>query len=329
MSGLTCTGECEQPAATKINGGPETTSLNLPIEETPYYNETDSPWIDVTSGPFCGGSTGTPCAAPNSGNDSAPGINAALASAPPGSTAFLKRGLYQVNEAINIPQNVVRLVCYGATLRYGTTLNFNATSPNSLQILAECDSVHDDSQGSHIVNNSPGTVVIKDVDAFVYSNTPSSHGGKVFIENMDYGPFTITNETVYARQLDPEFPNTPGDGLPIGPHVTVQGGLLWVLGYKQEANTAALDVSSGAQVEVLGGAILAEVGTVAPGPMIVNTGARMSAASMATGIAGNGGDFDQWIQETQSGSCASGCSATAPYARPGFGSVMSLYIGYP
>ncbi len=344
VSGLSCGNECESPAATKINGGPETTSLNLPIEETPYYNDTDTTWIDVTSGPFCGSGTSTPCATPNNTNvDSAKGINAALASAPPGTTAFVKQGLYFLNEPITIPQNVVRLVCYGATFTpyvpYSgsavPTFRFNATSKNSLQILEGCNQWNNFVNGggitflnggvgsSLIENNSPGTVVLKDMDSYTYSNTQQSWGGTVFLENMIYGPFKFTNQTVYCRQCDPEYVSAPE------PHVSVMGGMLWILGYKQEGTGPAFSLSNGlttARVEVLGGAIHAGGGEA--GPMIINNSARMSASGFATGIAYNGGDVSTWIRETQSGKCASGCSLAAPNTRQD-GSDVSLYVGYP
>ena len=378
IGGLPCTTECVSPAATMINGGVNTSSLDLPIEETPYYNEinggTFSSWSDVTTGSFCGSGTGIHCATPNQiAIDSAPGINAALAAAAPGTTAFIKQGAYYLgpNETIEIPSNVVRLVCYGATFlplggttfTLGTpTFRFNSASSKSLQTLEGCDQWvnYDVGTGdffqnvgwtSLITNNSPGTVVLKDMDSFNYANTPQSYGGKVFMENVAGGPFDFVNETVYCRQCDPE---PPGEVARIG----VSGGLLWVLGWKQEASGTALYVSNGAvraSAEVLGAAIYSYTAypyTYADGgigsiggnddiaPLIVNDGAEVSIAGMVT-LGRGGGDFgydyDTWVQETQSGSCVGGCSLYAsgssrvPRAHgrvSNASSLMSLYIGY-
>ncbi|GAC1543438.1 MAG: hypothetical protein NVS3B10_07680 [Polyangiales bacterium] len=370
VDGLTCTTECESPPATKVNGGTATTSLALPIEETPYYNETNgetfSSWIDVTAGSFCGSGTGVACAAANQvAVDSAPGINAALASAAPGTTAFIKQGAYYLgpNETIAIPKNVVRLVCYGATFlpiggttfSLGTpTFRFDSASTNSLQILEGCDQWVNYDVGSGdffqnvgwtslITNNSAGTVVLKDMDSFNYANTAQSYGGKVFLENVAGGPFEFVNETVYCRQCDPE-PEFYGAGVT---HVTVKGGLLWVLGWKQEVPGTALSVSNGAttaQVEVLGAAMYAQAESGIGGhdddaPMIVNHGARVSIAGVVT-LGRGGGDFgydyDTWVQETQSASCVDGCklyassSPSSPRANgrvANASSLMSLYIG--
>ncbi|MHB1846502.1 MAG: glycosyl hydrolase family 28-related protein [Deltaproteobacteria bacterium] len=373
VNGATCPFECELPAATKLNGGAEISSLNLPIEETPYYNETNggtlSSWRDVTSGPFCGSGTGIACASPDiSTFDSAPGLNAALASAAPGTTAFIKQGGYYLgpNETIEIPENVVRLVCYGATFlpvdgttfSQGTpTFRFNSSSRTSLQAIEGCDQyVNYDGSGqffqnvgwtSLVVNNSAGTVVIKDMDTFTYMNTPQSYGGRVFLENVNGGPFPFVNETAYCRQCNPE----PGYYTSGVTHLSVTGGLLWVLGWKQEGPGTGLSASNGtatAQVEVLGAAVLAQAESGSGGinddePLIINNSAKVSIAGIATlgrgpSDPGFGTDYETWIEETQNGSCVNGCriyasgSANSPnvHARAsGSSSLMSLYIGYP
>ncbi len=352
VTGLTCGMECESPAATKVNpDSVETTSLNLPIEETPYYNETNggtfSSWIDVTTS-GCGGGTGVVCATRNNeAIDSAPGINAALHAAPPGTTAFIKQGRYYLNGTIHVPSNVTRVVCYGATFAPQTgplpaAFQLDSTDRNGLQILEGCKAWVDDhgslgsgeTGGAPVVNNSAGTVVLKDLDGMSYSNTPQSHGGRVFLENMNYGPYDFVDQTVYCRQCDPEFEQ-------VGHHIGVQGGRLWVLGYKQEGLGTGFDVSNGtttAQVEILGAAIYVGSGSTTTAPLIVNSRAEMSVAGIAT--IGNGSDYSTWVQETQSGTCASGCdihgssSGRMPVV-PGKDnngyhlSKMSLYVGYP
>lgn len=369
VNGQACAEECAMPPPTTLGAAEdEVRSLRLPIEETPYYNETDdgtlSSWIDATAS-HCGGATGVTCAVPNDIRvDSAPGINAALANAAPGSTVFLKQGAYYLgpNETIEIPSNVVRVVCYGATFlplggttfRLGTpTFRFNSVEKESLQILEGCSQYVNYDVGwgnffqnigwtSLIVNNSAGTVVLKDMDGINYLNTPQAFGGRVFMENVVGGPFLFENQAVYCRQCNPETPFYDNQI-----HMSLKGGLLWVLGWKQETSGPALVVSNGlttAQAEILGASIYSASAANAgspndSAPMIINDRAALSVAGIAT-LGRGGGDFgydyDTWVIEKQdSGACMGGCrlyassSALTPRAHPRAmrnSSLLSLYV---
>ncbi len=218
------------------------------------------------------------------------------------SGGVLRQGTYYLGSTIKIPESVVRVVCYGATVApiggkgsFGSTeatFEFDSNSTNSLQILDGCDtdwgngdSFIEPYSEALIVNNSPGTVVIKDCDGIGYSNTQDSWGGNVFMEDVGYAPMEFVNQTVYVRHLDIE-PHGGEVTAQETTHVSVEGGQLWVVGYKQENPGAAFSVSNGADVEVLGGAIFVADpnGPNFPGPMIVNDGARMSVEGIATGI---------------------------------------------
>jgi hypothetical protein len=180
------------------------------------------------------------------------------------------------------------------------------------------------------INSSPRTVVIKNTENISYSS--SSGAGTVFMESVNYGPYTFTNQTAYLRHLDPE----------VGPaetHVTVSGGQVWILGLKTESRDSStttgqgstiLSVSNGANVEVLGAGIY-EARPISSPPMMSLTNSSMSISGIMTGIS-SGSDYDQWFEETRSTTTKylyrSGYS-TGPNCYPrNTGSALPLYIGY-
>ena len=104
-------------------------------------------------------------------------------------------------------------------------------------------------------NDTPGTVVIRHSGGWIgsgqyrrsYQNTARATG-RVFVEDVFMSGWAFTQQTVWARQLNPE--NQEGDGSE--PQVRNTGGTLWILGFKTEGQAPFILTEQGAWTELFG-----------------------------------------------------------------------------
>jgi endoglucanase len=104
-------------------------------------------------------------------------------------------------------------------------------------------------------NDSPKTVVIRHSGGWIgtskyrrsYQNTARATG-RVFVEDVFMSGWNFENQTVWARQFNPE--NQDGDG--VEPQVRNAGGRLWILGFKTEGQAPFIVTENGATTELLG-----------------------------------------------------------------------------
>ena len=340
VSGTTIA-EWTSKAPISLFSGSATTSLNLPIQETPLYNDTGfANWANVkTYG----------AVANNPGVDSAAAIQAAIDSGK--TTVYLPAGIYYMSKTIHLRGNVVRVLGVGAAVApfqnggFGSAPTFEIDNTNSgLAILervmivanenfAQQQFFNNGNWSGSVLNASTGTVVIKNMDAFSYTNSVA--GGTVYMEDVSWtGPFTFTNQTAYIRHMDVE------PSAEVNPtHVTVSGGQVWILGLKTENSGTILSISGDAKVEVLGEAVGVYNGSAVESsdPMILVSNSRVSVAGVMT-LGDPGYDYNTWVQETRRGttnylycgSTANGCPGSTPkaYERTSWSSELPLYIGF-
>ena len=324
--------EWVSPAGISLFSGSASTSLDLPIQETPSYNDTNlANWANVVS--FG--------AVPNDTSvDSTAAIQAAIDSGK--STVYLPWGKYYISSTLHLRGQVVRLLCLGCGLKpFGTTSFPDGTAAvrvenNSLGatfidgLLPILSPTGANFGNPTIEDASSGVLTIQNSENVEYLNDAGA--GPVFMESVAFGPFSFTNQTAWIRHLDPE----------IGPsitHVTVTGGKVWVLGLKTEnrdPNTTSgpgstiVDASGGASVEVIGADIYEHRLTSTPA-LFINNSCQMSIEGAMTG-SGSSSDADLWIQETRNGVTdtlyRSGyTSGPNAYSRA-TGSSVPLYIGW-
>jgi hypothetical protein len=199
-------------------------SLNLPIEETPYYYDNDlNNWANVKNYP-------TIQAAMNSGK----------------STIYFPMGQYQVNEEIEVPATVKKIV------GFESFINLNQKDLQATIFITE------DSKEPLIIENlwfnntvidrmSRRTLALKHT-AFGNTNQikNNSISGKLFLEDVQMNLQINKNQQVWARQLNSE---TLFEGKT---KVTNSGGNLWILGLKTEGKGTAIETTDGGKTELLG-----------------------------------------------------------------------------
>ncbi len=243
-------GQATQPATL----GAVSNSTLLPIEETPeFWNADLTDWTPV--GPRLAGE-----------EDDTAAIQRAFDSGkgtiyfPYGRTYFLSdtvavrgkvRQVLGMGSEISLgaakipfsdvehPRPLVRIDPTDGPIMFFENMFFNAQYPG--EVLFE--------------NNSPATVVIKhclawegsDGHRHAYRNTNRATG-KLFLEDNFLDGWDFTQQTVWARQFNPENP----DGNGIEPQVSNVGGKLWILGFKTEGPAPFLATSAGGTTELLG-----------------------------------------------------------------------------
>jgi hypothetical protein len=176
------------------------------------------------------------------------GIQAAMNSGKP--VVFFPYGEYLTSATIHIPSTVRKVIGSNSWIAglYGKRQNFPTFSceSNSGQTVEIRNFTFDIATIGNptVLNNCSSDLVLADLfDANGYVNTPWGSGA-LYLENVAIpGPSTFNNQTVYARQFDVEARGRV--------HVTVNGGQIWVLGYKTEQADGLWYVSN-ATFELLG-----------------------------------------------------------------------------
>ena len=206
--------------------------LNLPIEETPSFHDNNlNNWANVKD---------------------YPSIQAAMESGK--STIYFPRGNYEINEPINIPATVRKIV------GFESFINLDVTFQKDLKVVWK---IKEDSkhplifeglilQSSTVEHQSPRTLVIKHSKVKPGSNTwgqvlrNSPNAGKLFLEDVQMFLHLDHPQNVWARQLNPES-RYKTDTV-----ILNKGGTLWILGLKVEGTGTVIKTTDGGKTEMLG-----------------------------------------------------------------------------
>jgi Pectate lyase superfamily protein len=216
-------------------------SLNLPIEETPEWVDNNfADWADVAAY--------SPDSQPNSRRDATAGIQTALNSGKP--VIYFPFGQYITSSTLYIPRTIRKILGSDSMILgpNGQRQNFpvfscQSTSGHPVEIRNFNFDIS--TVGYPTISDSCSSdLVLADIhNANGYSNTTRGTG-RLFVENADIpGPPIFNNQTVWARQLDVESGAMT--------HCTVNGGRLWIFGYKTEGVATLWEVSN-ATFELLG-----------------------------------------------------------------------------
>ena len=226
------------------------TSLNLPISETPTFQDANlANWKAFV---------------PNYYGDTS-GLQATLNQG--SSTVYFPFGPYLAyNEArVNVPDTVDRIVGFSSVVNVspaGTNgggirfvVNSNSTQPLIIEQFG---------YGVKVEHHGTRPVVIKD-GLYSYSSYPGA--GNLFLEDVEINQIALqAGQSVWARQFDNEYTGTK----------ITNSGNLWVLGLKTESPGIVINTTAGGQTEVLGNLIYPAHLMPTDATAFVSTGARTS-----------------------------------------------------
>lgn len=317
-------------------------SLDLAVQETPVYNDSDfSHWTNVVRY----GARPDTSPAPTTVFDSAAGIQAAIDSGY--STVYLPPGNYMISRAVHVRGAVNRVLGLSAYL-IPLDANFPSNEPAIQVDATESGTVFIDGVGlaanywvpglglnqpvlfpeNNFVHNASNTVVLTNADFYGYISTPLAMHSTVFLEGV-YGisGMSFSNQTVFARNLNPENGSQES-------HVQVSGGSLWALGLKIEGTLSSVVTNQGgACTEILGVAAGVFSDVPASVPMFVNDDASLSLAAFRSNPfaePGGASDYDVLVQESFEGLTKSlfraGSGKTPRAPSYGYGSAESLFV---
>ncbi len=237
-------------------------SLRLPIKETP-----ELPWDphDQWIAPQAFGKV-------SSNEDASALIQQAIDAGK--TTVYLPRAHYRIDRTVIIRGNVRRFISVGAWLSPGGKVAagevpmFRFEDGTHPAVAFEGIATDFTNRVQLMEHAASRTLVMRRVmcnfqgSGVSYRNTGR---GDLFIEDVVGQTFHFKNQTVYARQFNPE----PGDTKVIN-----DGSTLWVLGMKWERSGAALVNRDGARTEILGG--LSQTHGGGGTPMFINENSAAS-----------------------------------------------------
>ena len=243
-------GEYVVGAPMTLNGSSEAASLNLPVKETPSFQDSNlAHWAAFV---------------PNYYGDTK-GLQAVFSGKT--STVYFPFGAYlSFNEAaVDVPDTVHRIVGFSSVVN-GSTAGTNGggirfiVNSNSTQPLI----IEQFGYGVKVEHHGTRPIVIKD-GSFGYSSFPGA--GELFLEDVVTGQIAFrAGQSVWARQLDDEYTGTK----------ITNAGSLWVLGLKTEQSGIVINTTNGGQTEVLGNLIYPSHLMPTNATAFVSTGARTS-----------------------------------------------------
>ncbi len=318
-------------AITEYDSGPiirqfgnSTSSLNLPVEETPLFEDVSlSNWKSVIA--YGADPTGTA--------DSSAAIQATINSG--ATTVYFPTGVYRITRTILIGGKVRMLEGFNSSLNPSGEFFSRGESPAPLlKVEAGTADVTLDHfrMGAFYAHPSPGVIFVQQDSArplvlrdslmgvqpttVAYENTIRG-AGALFVENVAAMPWEILfPQKVFARQINPEGNRTK---------ITNKGGELWVLGLKTEGIGTNVETDEGGYTEVLGGLIYPVWKTPADSASFVVNDSHVSFVYAVSNYkpATSGANFAVQVKETQHGIVKSLLSTSLP-AR-GLGTMMALY----
>ena len=303
--------------------GAKSSSLNLPIEETPSFEDSSvSNWKSVIAYG----------ADPTGKADSSAAIQAAIDSG--ATTVYFPTGVYVTTRTILIAGRVRMLEGFDSSLNPAGEVFSRRENPAPLLKIESgtADVTLDHFRiGAFYPRPVPGVIFVQQDSTrplvlrdsilgpqpatIAYQNT-SRGTGPLFVENVTATPWQIVfPQRVFARQINPEGKTTK---------ITNHGGDLWVLGLKTEGTGTNIETDQGGFTEVLGGLIYP---VWKPEPDTASFVVNDSHASFIFAVSNYkpaaGTNFAIQVQETRHGEIRSLASASLPPR--GFGTMMPLY----
>jgi hypothetical protein len=278
-------------------------SLNLPIEETPdYFDSNLANWQSV----------GSP-----SGSDDVVAIQAAMNSGK--STIYFPPGRFRYSNTVTVPATVKHIIGMGTITQStgdmgGKSFLKFVGGTSSDQTIVERFEMNI-TNGSVIEHASLRTLVLKDMGSFdgnAYTNQPGA--GKLFIDDYASKGWRFSYpQNIWARQFNPE-----GDAT----YAINNGGNLWVLGFKVENSETLFETRNGGSTEVLGG-LTYTFGNRGK-PAIINNGSRVSASFAGTTYIN--GVYSVMVHET-SGAVTTDLPISSTYGGRTYS--IPMYVGVP
>lgn len=252
-----------------------TTSIDLPVEETPTYDSVDlSEWADVEA-----------YGATADGNDDADAIQAAIDAGKP--VVYLPNGQYTVGSTIRLRGNLKKLMGMQSSIKRKEGFEapiFQLEDGSSPFVVLE----HLYLQGD-IAHAADRALSIRHCDFSRYRNTDRGTG-KLFVEDVIGRLLVEHPQQVWARQLNTEFKD---------PLLKNTGGTVWVLGFKTEGPHTALVATQGSQTEILGGAFRPNRDAPKDVPVAVIQDSSAALMYRITGSSGsNRYEYPLQVQET-------------------------------
>ena len=278
---------------------PRTTTLDLPIEETPVFHDADfSAWARVRD--FG--------AVADDDNDDAAAIQKAVDSG--ATTVVLPLGRYRIDTPIVLRGAVHRVLGMMSSVYGAASPAFRVQALDGPAVVLERFQ-----GGVSVEHDSDSAVAIRHGAGFTLQSGTGS--GPWFLEDVVLAQLTMGARTMWARQLDVEG---PGPDL-----IDNAGGTLWILGLKTEGTATIVRTTAGGVTEILG-ALVYTTGNAQGGIGFVNDGSSMS-LSYDEVTYGQG-----WAYATQITETRAGITQTLPQSAVvwrGLGGIVPLYVGSP
>ena len=283
-------------------------SLNLPIVEAPVIDYADtSTWVSIED---FGATVEVTDDQPQGGpEDDTQAIRAALNSGaetiviPSPGGPFPAR--YTAYGDLVIPPTVKHII--GAKGFIGGSWRFVT------QAGTDTLTVEDFVKVEAFAHESARTVHFRSCVVSDYTSLPAGGSGDVFFEDVNGGPFLFHQQTVYARQLNPEI-----EGL----NILNDGGTLWILGIKIEKKGTMVRTINGGRTEVLGAFAYATIPEESPAkPLFEVVDASLSVAGLKE-ITYIDDAYDVKLRETRNG-------VTQEIRDPGGVVQVDLLVAYP
>jgi len=210
------------PVQTLFEGTP-TTSLNLPIEETPdYIDEDPKNWANVTS-----------FGADPSAADNTAAFQKALDSGKP--IVYVPQGRWKLSGTLVLRGKLRKLVGFGSHLGGATLRCENTEAPVVIERL----------QGMKIINAASKPVVVR----HTIGSISAEPGPRTwFLENLVSGGIVVgKDQKMWARHLNCESDKEA--------QLTNDGGTVVALGFKTEHDQINMKTIHGGRSEIIGGCV--------------------------------------------------------------------------
>lgn len=242
----------------------------VPLQEPPAMPAIPSgQWVNVAQ--F--GATGDPA------QDATGALRQAFASG--AAVVYLPNGTYSVNDVVDIPASLERIVGMNSTIRVlnrrptfarssGMFRAATAGPPLFIERLAFDNTNLGEQVGVELSGGRE--IVMRDIlSAGTTMLSRAAGGGQAFLDNMCCGLLRITGpQPVFARQFDSEGTTT---------RIINRGSPLSILGLKTEGICTILDNREGGRSDIFGGLVyVVRDGAPANVPTFINSGSFLSAS---------------------------------------------------
>jgi hypothetical protein len=273
-------------------------ALNLPILDSPEFNEDVSKWVSVT----------TFGAKPNDNIDDAAAIQAAIDSGK--STVYFPTGAYKISSTIRVRGNLRKIAGMNSFIEPMPSKQLPNPSlryelGTSGPLIVERFNVNGWSEHA-----SAQTLVLRDCGHGNYRGTKGA--GLLFGENVMIGQWRFEpGQNVWLRQLNTEFTGVT--------RLVNNGAKLWILGLKTEDPYTVVETKGGGKTEILGGLLYPGQGAKAvptTDVAFINNKSQVSLVYV-TGVDGGGQDYTVHVQETRGGETKKLIKSAIPNRGPG------------